>query len=331
MQKKGMPNTIKRINETLIRDKFMERKPLTCASISMETGISITTVRAIMNEMLDRKELISLGLGESSGGRRSEQFIINDNCYQGLSICFTDDCFYVSRTNIHATIMETVEYSHNSLDNIEEILISHIDKHLETTTRAIGIGVPGVVTKSGYILDLRAKKERKIDFVATLTERYSLPIILENDLNASALGYAKIAKTNSTLAFIYLISSCNYIAAGFTEGNKIIRGLGNYAGELGLMPYDNLKDFSEVLYSADEVRKSEILARLVSWVCCTVNPKQVVLCCPDDFKINTRKINKLLEYLLPEKMIPKLVINTEYNRYYLEGMALITSNSIFTN
>lgn len=327
--KAGIPSTIKKINESFIREKFMFREPKTCAQVVAETGISVTTVRAIMNEMLKRNELRSLGLLESSGGRRSEQFIINDDCYEGISICMTDDFLYVSKMNIHARITEQTKIPSDFKQNLVQTLIKIIEERINERTRAIGLGVPGVVSATGFSQNFFRDTNEDIDIVTALKQKFALPIILENDLNASALGFAKAANIDSTLAFIHFISSCNYIAAGFVDGNKIIRGMGNFAGELGLMPYDIRQDFSEALFSADELRRSEIIARLVSWVCCTINPQQIVLCCNTDFKINARKISKMLAYHLPEKMLPKLVICSGYEQYFMEGMALLTCTHFY--
>ncbi|MCL2718467.1 MAG: ROK family protein [Lachnospiraceae bacterium] len=349
-QKVGVPNTIKKINEALIREKFMKKEPLSCAIIVAETGISITTVRTIVNEMLNRGELISLGLGDTSIGRPSEFFIINDDCYQGISICICDGYFYVLTMNIHARIIEFTKVTYNPKvtcnsnitnsqniiyntgENLEYQLTEIIESRFDEKTRAIGIGVPGVVSDNGFIQNIREKNDERVDFVTALQEKFSVPIILENDLNASALGFAKAAgtdKDNSTLAFINFIGPCKYFAAGFAGQGEIIRGMGNYAGELGLMPYDARHDFSEVLFDSDEAKRSEILARLLSWVCCTINPKQVVLCADADFKINSRKINKLLAHHLPGKMIPKLLVSNDYEQFYMEGMALLTCTQFY--
>jgi hypothetical protein len=330
MQKTGIPSTIKRINESLIGNIFMNREPHSCAEIVALTGISITTVRALVNEMVEREKLKSLGLGESSGGRRAEKFIINDDYSWGISLCVTEDKIYVSRVNIHAEIRESevLPFKINEQD-MGTILIDILNKRISKDIQSIGIGVPGVVTEEGFLKNGVEKLSENIDILTTLKKQFALPIILENDLRACAMGFAQMSKSASTMAFINFSSSCGSISAGFVEGNKIIRGMGNYAGELGVMPFDEKSDFCEILFNSEGDKRSEIIAKLASLICCTINPQQIMLCSDENFKINSIMIKKMLKAYLPDKMFPRISTSSDFSQYYLAGMALLTAEVLF--
>jgi DNA-binding transcriptional regulator GbsR (MarR family) len=340
MNQAGKPNTIKVINQTIIRNICMRRTALTCAEISAETGISITTVRAIMNEMLARGELVSLGLAESSGGRRSEQFIINDECYEGISICVTqrhnsvhrtEKDILVSTVNIHSEVVETQVISlkryQDLTDTIKEILNSRIGKK----TRSIGIGVPGINSPNGFIHTVGGGELETVDMLTVLKQHFVIPIIIENDLRSSSLGFSREIQNDSSAAFIKFEAYCNQISAGFVEGNKIIHGMGNYSGELWLMPYDDKRTFCEAIYNASSEKECmKIIAQLLSWICCTINPQHIMLCSDADFFIDGETIETYIAKRLPPPMIPKLSVDSDFKKYFIAGMASLTADAIFT-
>ncbi len=340
MPQAGKPNTIKLINQSIIRNIFMRRTALTCAEISAETGISITTVRSIMNEMLARGELVSLGLCESSGGRRSEQFIINDDCYEGISVCITQYDIYVSVVNIHAEIKETQKIPiKGCYQGLADILITVLKERINEKTRAVGIGVPGIVSSNGFIQKLGVEVLNTIDFLPPLKQyidqaQYALPIIVENDLRASTLGFAKEIQNDSTVAFInfWFKDWCNQISAGFVEKYSIIHGMGNFAGELGLMPFDDTNDFREALNNRrNEEEGMEIIAKLLSWVCCTINPQHIMLCSGSEFFIDPDAIKEHVAKQLPAAMMPKISVGSHYKNYFIAGMASLTADAIFNS
>jgi hypothetical protein len=333
MNKSGKPSTIKQINESIIRNMFMRRTTLSCAEISKETGISITTVRAVMNEMLAREELLSLGLGNSSGGRRSEQFIINDDCYEGISLCITEHEIYRSIINIHANIKETKVFSIDKTQYLTDIITLLLNDRINKKTKAIGIGVPGIVSARGFISNIGVEVIDTVEIVPLLQERFSMPIFIENDLRASSLGFSKEIQNDSPAAFIHF-EKCNnqitQISAGFVEGGSIIHGMGNYAGELGIMPFDNKQTFREALYNAaTEKARMKIIAQLVSMICCTINPQNVMLCSNVDYFIDGDAIEKLIANRLPSTMMPKISVGGDYKKYFMLGMAELTSDGIF--
>ncbi|MDR2897900.1 MAG: ROK family protein [Spirochaetaceae bacterium] len=354
MNQAGKPNTIKVINQTIIRNICMRRTALTCAEISAETGISITTVRAIMNEMLARGELVSLGLAESSGGRRSEQFIINDECYEGISICVTqrpnsihttEKDILVSRVNIHSEVLETQVISLRRYQDLAGTIKEILSDRITEKTRAIGIGVPGIVSPDGYIQKV-LETLYTVDVLPVLKQHFDMPIIVENDLRSSALGFsrqiqkelhpaelysAELYSAPSTVAFINFEASCNQISAGFVEGNKIIHGMGNYAGELWLMPYDDKRTFCEAIYNASSEKECmRIIALLLSVICCTINPQHIMLCSDADFFIDGEAIGEYITKRLPPPMIPKLSVDSDFKKYFIAGMASLTADAIFT-
>jgi len=63
-------------------------------------------------------------------------------------------------------------------------------------------------------------------------ERFGVPVIVENDANAAALGEQMIGVAKQVDNFVYLNASVG-LGAGLIIGGKLYGGAGGFAGEVG--------------------------------------------------------------------------------------------------
>ncbi len=326
MTHRGRPQTIKLINQRLIREVFLRQEALTCAQVAEETGLSVTTTRAVITLMLTQGELTSLGVGESTGGRRSERFLINLDHAHGVVLGLTDaihGAVVNSRAEILSTHLEPLDPNLDPATALARALSGLVDAH----TRAVGIGVPGVPTASGY---LRKDGPNLTDLVDLTPLRDIAPrLLIENDMQASALGFSLQHDAESMVVFLHFESSCQEISAGFVESGRTLRGMGNYAGELGLMPYDAKRDFRQALYDASSLERPDIIAQLVTWICCTVNPRRIMLCTDGGLTIDPGIVAAKMARRLPAAMLPELSTATDFVPYFVRGLAALTAARLF--
>ncbi|GAB3598396.1 ROK family protein [Angustibacter peucedani] len=103
---------------------------------------------------------------------------------------------------------------------------------------ATGVGVPGLVQPgSGAVshavnLELGADP---VDLAAHLAAALGAPAVVENDVNAAALGAWRLRGTPGDLA---LLSIGTGLAAGLVVGGHLHRGARGAAGEIGHVPVD---------------------------------------------------------------------------------------------
>jgi glucokinase len=103
----------------------------------------------------------------------------------------------------------------------------------------VGAGVPGLVDPLtgtlSYAVNLGIH-ERAVDLAPMLATRLGgVPVLLENDLNAAAVGAAKVLGLRGDLALLALGTG---VAAGLLLGGELRRGRRGAAGEIGHLPYD---------------------------------------------------------------------------------------------
>ncbi|MEG0494623.1 MAG: transcriptional regulator, partial [Clostridia bacterium] len=142
-----------------------------------------------------------------------------------------------------------------------------------------------------------------------ISRRYGVPVILENDLNAIALGFGRCylkafpAERCQDLNMAYLHFDTDCLSAGFLSGGRILRGWNNFVGELGLFPFANGKTLDEVLATPlDDTAYSNLVAQLIAAVCCILNPQYVVLGGTSFRKGCLPLISECFNGILPSKM-----------------------------
>jgi predicted NBD/HSP70 family sugar kinase len=103
----------------------------------------------------------------------------------------------------------------------------------------IGIGIPGVVDARQGVLTHAVNLGVGGDglpLAARLSERTGIPVALENDVNAAALGASRVLELDSTdLAYLSIGTG---LAAGIVLSGRLHRGTRGGAGEIGHVPVD---------------------------------------------------------------------------------------------
>lgn len=80
---------LKRANLSLFRAALRAAGTATRSELSERTGISSTTVRALLTELMACGEAESAGWEESSGGRRAERYRLSPGRYRCAAFCIT--------------------------------------------------------------------------------------------------------------------------------------------------------------------------------------------------------------------------------------------------
>lgn len=331
------PNLLKQANLSLIRRVIKNMGTATRAEIAAETKISSTTVRSLLSEMIQNGELESIGYDRSSGGRKAERYRFRPDRYYGAAICINDSRALGLLVNLCGEIVETTEL-HISEKNMESEIFSFLDDLIgRREIKSIGIGVPGIVENGCY---WRMGKDTgelyRIDIGDALTQKYRIPVIMENDLNATAIGFGRCYTKefpcenpeNINMAYLHFEKGC--VSAGFIMGGRIIRGCNNFAGELGLIPMENGRLLDQCMAEvSDDIAYVDLIVKITGWICGILNPQYILLGGPDFRKKCLGPISDTLSTLLPEHMHTEILYASNVWHDYQDGMAHLTAGKIF--
>ncbi|MEM1484188.1 ROK family protein [Oscillospiraceae bacterium PP1C4] len=333
----GKPNVLKQVNLSFVRRAIMEKGSATRAEIVDATKISVTTVRTLLTEMKSNNELVEVGFDDSIGGRKATRYKLNEERFFGVAFCLGGTDVRYLTVNICGEICEkgTLVGGENTTEAICDFLD---DLTANVEIRSIGIGVPGVVSGMGYDRKNAEGELENFPIGKIIGSRYGVPVILENDMNAIALGFGRCyLKTfpeerceDTNMAYIHFDKNC--LSAGFLSGGRILRGQHNFVGELGLFPVSDTKTLNELLASPlDDNAYAALVAKLIAGVCCMLNPQYVALGGEAFRKDCLLLITECFNGTLPPKMSAEILYAEDQWHDYLEGMAHLTAEQIFAD
>jgi glucokinase-like ROK family protein len=102
----------------------------------------------------------------------------------------------------------------------------------------IGVGVPGMVNVlEGELVFAPNLSWHHVPLRQVLMKRFNVPVFVENDANAAALGEYYFGVAREVKNFIYLSVGVG-LGGGIVLGGKLYRGRNGYAGEVGHMALD---------------------------------------------------------------------------------------------
>jgi len=323
---------IKQLNVELVKDALMELTSATKLAIAKETGLSVATCGNILNELLKRGEVIELDAEEPNGGRPAKRFMYNANyCYVA---CIYMSCEKgVSRltyavVNLIGEIIEkdSVMIDVINYESIDELIGRLLAKY--EIIKAIGIGVPGAVYE-GVVLDNCDIKEL-INFPLgdQLKEKYSIEVVVENDMNLTALGFYKKQNydEDKNIAIINFPED-NCIGSGIIVDGHIIKGNTNFAGEVSYLPINAFHYCFNKRLDKNNRFLPTVIKTIVS-IIAIINPETIVLTGELISKNMLEDIYKGCLKMIPEKHMPKIIIRENMHDDYMNGLVSVTIDSL---
>lgn len=336
-QLNAKPQLLKQANLSHIRKVIRDRGDATRAEIAAVTDISITTVRTLLTELLQQREIESVGHDRSSGGRKAERYRLRPDRYHCAALCMNDQALDALVVNACGEIVQTTRLSVEQ-GEWEQAVFAFLDRlTAQLEIRAIGMGVPGIVEEDGYWRKQPGgEMMHRVEIGKALTERYGLPVVLENDLNATAIGFGRCYQQQfpqagaeqTNMAYLYFEESC--ISAGFVVGGQVVRGSSNFAGELGLVPMADGQPLDSLFARPmDDKSYVRLAVQVIGWVCGILNPRYVALGGPALRNHCIAPIADGLSALLPRRMMTELLSAPDLWHDYHSGMAWLTAGRMF--
>ena len=127
----------------------------------------------------------------------------------------------------------------------EEYIINDIEKSIRSVAanaklnleeiKRIGVGSPGPLSiKKGIVYETSNLPFKNFPIVEMLESKINIPVVLENDANAAALGEKLFGSGIDSKVMVYITISTG-IGGGLIFGEKVFHGSNDGAGEVGHM------------------------------------------------------------------------------------------------
>jgi predicted NBD/HSP70 family sugar kinase len=237
-------NTIRDINRQIILNYIREEGPLSRANIAQITELQRSTVSLIVDELLEAG-LIEEVYGESSGGRPPQLLSLKTSNAVAIGIDLGKKTTVVGTSDLSGKALEKESFPTSSnfdetINKIIEISQKFIKKH-NGTIEGIGICLPGLVESwTGRVVNIPHLNWRFPKIIEKIEEATGLPVLVENDTNATALAELWLGRPEirNVRNFVVVLIH-DGIGTGIVFDGQLYRGKGGVAGEFGHMTIGN--------------------------------------------------------------------------------------------
>ncbi|MBT2678751.1 ROK family transcriptional regulator [Bacillus sp. ISL-35] len=235
-------HVVKKNNKALVLSLIIEKETISRADIAGVTGLNKTTVSSLVNELLEEDLIYESGPGVSSGGRRPVILHFNKKAGYAIGIDIGVNYILAVLTDLKGQII--VEKSQNLtrtsysaiMNNVQTMIQSLINDMPESRYGivGIGVGVPGIVNKEGSVLLAPNLGWTNIQLKDDLEKMFNVPIIIENEANAGAVGEQQFGAGQDYENILYVSAGIG-IGVGIILNNELYQGKSGFSGEMGHM------------------------------------------------------------------------------------------------
>ena len=236
----GDKQLIKEINRTSILNLIRDQELISRAEIAKILGLTPATVSSAVNDLVRRGIVKESGMGDSSGGRKPVLLGLEENRMYFIGVDIHKDGVKAAIVNIKGKILYSVERAFRGiLDDLqghvnatirEVRAISHLDS---SKLYGIGIGMHGVVDIDNEItVFVPAMALRNVVIKPYVEREQKLPVIIDNDSNAMAIGERQFGNARGLENFVF-VNAGKGIGAGIVLNGEIFYGKNFTAGEVG--------------------------------------------------------------------------------------------------
>jgi glucokinase-like ROK family protein len=243
----GDQDKVRIINKSIVMNMLRLHAPISRARIANLTGLNKGTVSNIINDLIEEGLVSEKDQDGSKIGRPSINLSLRPDGGAVIGLEIGVDFINIVLTNFVAeTLWEAkVEISPSQsqtsiINQAEEMIEKALSKSKDSNLRplGVGIGLPGLINlRRGELIIAPNLNWRNVPLRLILSQRFRLPIYIENEANLAALGEYYFGVARGCDNFVYLSSGIG-LGGGIVIGGKLFRGGHGYAGEIGHIQRD---------------------------------------------------------------------------------------------
>lgn len=266
------------------------------------TGLSLSTVDSLLEEMLKSNLVIKEGYRESTGGRPSMGYQVNGEFSQTLCVyAYKHDKTITVIGRLYNLYSEMMEEKRRDIPKLDrDVLCSFIDEMLNAQVHTICLSLP--------------------DCDIDIKNRYKQRVFVKNDVYMGAIGvYIKHMQYDS----IVLLDSKGDSRLGIVINGHLVEGKSSIAGQTYFMPVINHEDYKN--RRSMKGRSKRLVLELQN-IIGMLNPEAIVICAQS---IDEHYVEEELLKIFKMSDMPHLIYIDNYIDEVMLGMESISKDSLF--
>ena len=241
---KADQTTIRQHNASLVLNQLRLNAPLSRADLAKRIGLNRSTVSSIVAQLLEEKLIVETQFRTDRIGRPGLLLELNAQGGGAVGVEIGPESVHVILTDFTANVLwrrrilvgagETQDtYLHIAEEMIRQAL--SVAGRRGVRVYGVGLALPGMVdVQQGQLRFAPNLRWRDIPFGGRWSERFALPVFVENNANAGAIGEYYFGAARAVADFIYVGGDAG-IGGGIVAHGELLRGRGGFAGEIGHM------------------------------------------------------------------------------------------------
>lgn len=245
--KRGTFQLMKSINKSIVLNEIRTGAPISRAQIAKNTKLAPPTVGGIVRELMDENLVVETKNGESMGGRKPIMLSINNKAFSIVGVDVGPEKIVAIVSNLSGKILKRNDTKlevplgrEEFTKSLKKCIHDLIQDLPEEGGELLGIGVAmhGVVDVArGVSLFAPNLGLKNVPIKGELEEEFGLPVMVENDVRAMALGESWFGG-HGKLGSMFIVNVGHGVGGGMIIDGKLYYGERDIAGEIGHMTID---------------------------------------------------------------------------------------------
>lgn len=232
----------RKYNRAQILNRLRVQGAASRADLARQTGLTRSTISRIIDDLMEEKLVHEISENQNSFGRPGTLLALNPSGGSAIgmeigvhfiSIMLTDFAsspLWNDRIEINDSIDSDIYISKAEALITKAISISEQKK---LSVKGIGVAIWGMVNYQTHSIHFAPNLSwRDISLESRWGKLFNVPVIIENDANAAALGEYYFGNGQGIDDFIYLSMDIG-VGSGIMSKGRLFRGVSGYAGEIG--------------------------------------------------------------------------------------------------
>ena len=219
--------------------------PLSRSQLAGRTGLNKSTISSLVEDLLDRRLIVETGVNSAGKGRPATLLEINPQAGMVVSVELGVDFVSVAVIDFKGNILwrklETADPAaseEKTLGQTMALVEETIGVCRQERRRILGLSfsIPGTVDLAeGILIFAPNLKWRNVQFRKMFSAYTGLRVFIENDANAAAIAEHLFGVARNLHDFLFVFAGVG-LGSGLFLNDKLYRGKGGYAGEIGHTP-----------------------------------------------------------------------------------------------
>ncbi len=314
---------LRKLNNNLVRDTMLARDAWTKETLAAATGLSQSTCHNILMAMLKSGEVAELPLAAPDGGRPARRFrYCREHVLFALVLLQCEKHQKSISVIIADTGGEILQQEKRFAETVTPDLLFRMTAAAikdYPSVKAIGISYPGVVLNGKTSCWSDMEELSGIDLAAKLRMHFSLPFVIENDVNLATWGYAgKHEKETSCLAYIAFPPGGSLPGCGLVLDGRLFRGYRGFAGEVLYIQNQSWQEQRKKMNSPHGA--AEMVLQMLRPVTALLDPERIVVAGGNIQQSDIRYIQEKCGSMVRSDFLPRLFFQPDYSPDNFSGL-----------